>query len=308
MNAVQKQNQNAFKSMLEACSDRLASVLPKHITADRMIRTALVAANTNPAILNCTQESVISCLLKAGSLGLAVDGTIGSAYLVPYKSKCELIIGYRGLIDLARRSGQISTIGAHLVHANDTFSVRYGTDPDITHEPLLFGERGEVIGAYAVAKLTDGSTQAEFMTVGQIEDIRKRSKAGNNGPWKTDWGEMARKTVVRRLSKYLPLSAEIQTQLQSDDEVAGIIDVNVTAPPPPAIEEGQADAFDEEALEEELAAISAALDEAEEPGDLRPLIDRIKALPKENREAYQAAYVTRKAELAAAMKDEEGEG
>ena len=306
MNAVQKQNQNAFKSMLEACSDRLASVLPKHITADRMIRTALVAANTNPAILNCTQESVISCLLKAGSLGLAVDGTIGSAYLVPYGKKCELIIGYRGLIDLARRSGQISTIGAHLVHANDTFSVRYGTDPDITHEPELFGERGKVIGAYAVAKLTDGSTQAEFMTVGQIEDIRKRSKAGDNGPWVSDWGEMARKTVVRRLSKYLPLSAEIQTELQSDDEVAGIIDVSVTAPPAPALENAD-DVPDAAALEDEMSSISAALDDAQEPGDLRPLVDRIKALPKENREAYQAAYVTRKAELAAAMKDEGGE-
>lgn len=218
---------NTVKHFLDAMKDKMAEVLPKHMTADRLVKTALIALNKTPKIAECSQSSLAQSLMTAAELGLDVSGTLGSAYLIPYGQTCQLIVGYRGLIDLARRSGHISSIEAHIVHANDTFRVKLGTDSGIDHVPNFAGERGEAVAVYAVAKLTDGGIQFDVMTRDDVEKIRSKSRAGKSGPWVDHWNEMAKKTVVRRLCKYLPLSVEMEKamSLDADDETEVIRDV-----------------------------------------------------------------------------------
>lgn len=207
----------------------IAQVLPRHITPERVVKMALVAASRQPKLLSCTKESICKAIITASELGLDCSGTLGSGYIIPYGNEATFIPGYRGLIDLARRSGQISNIQAHVVYKQDFFEFELGTDMKLVHKPHIAANRDEskqaIVCAYAIAELTDGTRQIEVMTISQIEGIRKRSKAGNNGPWVTDFAEMARKTVVRRLCKYLPLSPELEKALQIDNENDGLIDV-----------------------------------------------------------------------------------
>jgi len=207
----------------------IAQVLPRHITPERVVKMALVAASRQPKLLSCTKESICKAIITASELGLDCSGTLGSGYIIPYGNEATFIPGYRGLIDLARRSGQISNIQAHVVYKQDFFEFELGTDMKLVHKPHIAADRDEtkaaIVCAYAIAELTDGTRQIEVMTISQIEGIRKRSKAGNSGPWVTDFAEMARKTVVRRLCKYLPLSPELEKALQIDNENDGLIDV-----------------------------------------------------------------------------------
>ena len=127
------------------------------------------------------------------------------------------MIGYRGMLDLARRSGAIVNIDARVVFAADEFDLLYGTETRILHKPKLSGDRGGVIGVYAVAQLQGGGSQVEYMSVEQVFAVRDASKAKDDGPWKTHFEEMAKKTVVRRLFKYLPVSVEALTAVGLDE-------------------------------------------------------------------------------------------
>lgn len=204
--------------MLTNRKDLIAAVLPKHMTPERLIKIASVAVARVPKLQQCTGLSLVNSVIKAAELGLDCSGTLGSAYLVPYKTECTLIIGYRGLIDLARRSGQILSIEARVVWTNDVFEVEYGLNPKLVHKPVIDGDSGDFRLVYAVAKLRDGGEQFDVMNYEDIRKIQKRSRAGDSGPWVTDFPEMARKTVVRRLCKYLPMSVEFQTAIASEDE------------------------------------------------------------------------------------------
>lgn len=224
------ENKHGLQSLVQQMQGAIADVLPRHVTPERVAKMALVAASRQPKLYECTRESLAKSLMTASELGLDCSGTLGSGYLVPYWNKnirareAQFIIGYRGLIDLARRSGQISQIEAHVVYENDDFDIQYGTDPCIVHRPNMDGEPGEMKCVYAVAVLRDGTKQTEVMTRSQIDGIMRRSSSkdqdGNPyGPWVTDYTEMARKTVVRRLCKYLPLSAEMETALAAEDSI-----------------------------------------------------------------------------------------
>lgn len=207
----------------------LKTVLPKHLTPERVVKMALVAASRQPLLFKCTKQSFLQSLMKSAELGLDCSGTLGRAYLVPYWNskisgyECQFIPGYQGLIELARRSGNIARIESRVVYAQDRFEVEYGLDQKLVHVPAMGAQRGEIQCVYAVAELTDGSRQIEIMTVDEINGIMARSKSkdkqGNNtGPWKTDYSEMARKTVIRRIAKYLPLSTELAKAFEADDE------------------------------------------------------------------------------------------
>lgn len=230
---VAREKLNTIGAMLEQRKQMIAQVLPRHIKADRLIKVALMAMNRQPELLNCTPASLFQSLMMAGQLGLEPDGVLGSAYLIPYGTNCTLIPGYRGLIDLARRSGQIKSIEAHLVRQGDKFECAFGLDPQLSHTPAFPGDEAylkneNIIGAYAVAKLVDGGEQFEVMSRAEIDAIRNRSKASKSGPWVTDFGEMARKTVVRRLFKYLPVSVEMASALELDnraDEGQNLVDL-----------------------------------------------------------------------------------
>lgn len=209
----------SLRNLLERARDRIAEVLPRHLTADRLLKTALIAANKNPALFDCSQASFVQSVMTAAELGLDCSGTLGSAYLVPYGKTCQLIIGYRGLMDLARRSGKISSITARVVREGDHFEVVEGVDATIIHRPNMAGTGTEkVTHVYAIARLPDGSVLFDWMTTAQVEKVRSRSRAGQSGPWVTDWDEMAKKTVVRRLCKYLPLSPEMESAMMQDTE------------------------------------------------------------------------------------------
>jgi recombination protein RecT len=211
-----------LRGMLERAKGSMAMIIPKHVTPERMIKLALVAASRTPRLLECTPESIVQGVMTSSQLGLDIGGPLGAAYLVPYKNKngkmeAQFIPGYRGLIDLARRSGQIMSIEARVVHEKDIFEFEYGLAPRLRHVPTPDAEPGKVMYAYAVARLKDSDPQVEVMTTRQLDGIRKRSRAANDGPWVTDTEEMYRKTVVRRLVKYLPMSVELATALELED-------------------------------------------------------------------------------------------
>ena len=193
----------------------IARVLPKHLTPERMVRIALTAIRRTPKLQQCSQESFFKAMLDLSAWGLEPDGR--RAHLIPYGSECQLIIDYKGLVELAMRSGQIATIHADVVCENDDFDFNLGK---ITRHRIEFRmERGEVYAAYCIVRFKDGAEKCEVMSRIEIEAIRKRSKAGKSGPWVTDWNEMAKKTVFRRCSKWLPLNAEIRDAFDRDDDV-----------------------------------------------------------------------------------------
>jgi len=213
----------------------LAKALPRHMKVERVIKTALGAVYRDPYLLQCSPKSIYLACMQACQLGLEPGSPLGAAYLVPFFDKhtkeyqCTLIPGYKGLIDLARRSGQIATIEAHVVYEKDHFDCSFGPAGTLVHRPVWTGERGEVIAAWAMARLTSTGYQVEVMTRSELDAIRASAKS-RSGPWVTHTAEMYRKTVVRRLCKYLPLSPELEAALTTDDHLYDTTTVEVEAP------------------------------------------------------------------------------
>lgn len=217
MAPAQQQGEPTLAQLIERMKPEIGRALPKHMNPDRMARIATTVLRQTPALARCTPESFLGALLTASQLGLE-PGPLGEAYLVPYGNTVTFIPGYRGLVKLAFQSGRVQTLQAHVVHENDDFEYCYGLTPDLRHKPFL-GDRGKPIAVYAAAVLKDGGAQFEVMSVADVEAIRRRSKASNNGPWKTDWSAMARKTVVKQLAKWLPLSTEFSDAVLRDGTV-----------------------------------------------------------------------------------------
>lgn len=218
--------QQTLKDLLEKASPSIAAVLPKHLTVARLTKVALSATARKPELLACTALSIVKAVMQGAELGLEVGGLLGEAYLVPYGDVATLIVGYRGMLKLARQSGMLSSIESHVVCERDTFELEYGLNPKLVHKPAMNGDPGAVVAAYAIARFKDGAIQVDVMTRAEIDAIRTRSKAGNSGPWVTDFPEMAKKTVVKRLCKYVPLSPELAKALEHE----AAIDEGVRSP------------------------------------------------------------------------------
>lgn len=205
---------------------QMALAMPKSMTPDRLTRIVMTECRKTPALMKCAPESFYGAVLQCAALGLEPGSALGHCYLLPFgngkdksgRPNAQLIIGYRGMIDLARRSGQIISLQAWTVHAQDTFNYQLGLNPDIEHVPASVADRGPVTHVYAVAKLKGGDVQFEVMSRAEIEKIRSASKAGNSGPWSSHWDEMAKKTVIRRLFKYLPVSIEAVRAVEIDEK------------------------------------------------------------------------------------------
>ena len=190
----------------------MAMALPEHISPQKISRVIMTEITKNPRLLKCSKESVLTSVMEACQLGLVPNSVQGLAYLIPYGTKCQLITGYKGLISLALQSGRLASIWGRIVREGDDFKYEEGTTPFIHHKPLI-GSRadkaGEVKGAYAIAKMKGGEdTQFEFLTLLDIERVKARSSSGNRGPWVDDYDQMAKKTAVRQLLKWLPLESE----------------------------------------------------------------------------------------------------
>jgi recombination protein RecT len=198
--------------------DAVSKALPKHLTPERFLRVAITALTKTPKLAQCDQASFFGALLTLSQYGLEPDGRC--AHLIPYGTTCQLILDYKGIVELVMRSGKVSKIHADVVCEADEFAYNLGEIQ--THKIDLRQPRGEVYAAYAMCLFKDGATACALMSKDEIEAIRARSKSGRSGPWVTDWNEMAKKTAFRRLSKWLPLSSEVRDLMEKDDDVIDI--------------------------------------------------------------------------------------
>ncbi len=212
---------STIQGMLQTYKGEIARALPKHMTADRMARVALTECRKTPALLKCRPESLFGAVIQAAQLGLEPGGALGHCYILPFGNEATFLVGYRGMIDLARRSGQIVTLEAHPVYDGDDFECSFGLSSDLKHIPDWNNpnrtDANNLRFVYAVAKLKDGGIQFDVMSRAEVDSIRGRSKAGRSGPWVTDYVAMALKTVIRRLFKYLPVSIELQIASNLDE-------------------------------------------------------------------------------------------
>ncbi|MFZ4440570.1 MAG: recombinase RecT [Syntrophales bacterium] len=233
----------------------IMKALPKHMTADKLIRVAMTSIQRNPKLMDCTQQSLLGCIMTSAALGLEPDPFLGQAYFVPYwntKKNCyeaQFMPGYRGYIALARRTGELQSVSSQVVYERDFFTLQYGLTEKLDHIPAD-GDRGDIKGAYVIFRYKDGAYSFDYMTYADIKAIAKRSKTYDEkknewtGPWATDEGEMCKKTVVKRHAKLTPMSVEFskasaledrahmgesQMDLLTDDAANTMIDMDAEA-------------------------------------------------------------------------------
>ncbi|MBK8233005.1 MAG: recombinase RecT [Candidatus Eisenbacteria bacterium] len=258
---------SSFKQMLERAMPSISAVLPRHLTPERVAKIATLAVSRSPLLLECTPTSIVQTVIISSQLGLEMGGPLGHAYPVPYWNsklnggnggrECQFVIGYKGIIELARRSGEVQSIEARIVREGDVFEYEI-TDAGtrLRHVPKLDGELGAWRLVYSIARLTgDTLPQIELMSRAQVLAIRDRvqrnARRKDEGPWFTDEEEMARKTVVKRLAKFLPLSVEkagdfraaVELDNRADGgendisglgfEAAEVVATEAAPPPPP---------------------------------------------------------------------------
>lgn len=227
---------NAIKHALESHKGQIEQAAGTYMTADRVTAIVLGAIQRNPQLLECTELSILKATRDGVSMGLEPGSLLGEFYLVPFrngktgKREATGIPGYRGLIALARRTGEIANIYAESVYSCcDVFEVERGLKPNLIHKPAYADERRDdpnnITFVYAVCQFKDGSTQFEVMSRNAIEKIRAKSKAANYGPWVDYFEEMAKKTVIRRLSKYLPMTTQMTKAIAMQERAeAGTFD------------------------------------------------------------------------------------
>lgn len=213
----------SLKDLIEARKGEIARVLPSVLPADQFTRLTLNALMNTKHLAECDMPSFYSAIMTCAQLGLKPNVN-GEGYLLPYfngKTKrynCQFIAGYKGLMILARRSGEIASIDAQTVYENDTFDLSYGFEPCLIHKPLLTGDRGAVKGFYAAVLLKDGGKNAYYMSVDDAKKYgTKYSKTFNNGPWQTDFEAMAKKSCLRQVLKYCPTSTDVQQAIDAED-------------------------------------------------------------------------------------------
>ena len=225
----------------------VAEVLPQVVKPARFVRVALTALMRTPQLLDCTKASLFRCMFDLAMYGIEPDGR--RAHLIPFKNRktqpptteCTLILDYKGIVELVRRSGEVSDIHADVVYEKDEWDFSYGSHQHLTHKPNLTAERGtrrNLIAAYSYVRLKDGSQTFMVLSSAEIEKSRKRSKTPDDGPWVTDYDEMAKKTAFRRHSKWLPLASETARKAVEQDEDA--VDVDAISTWSGMLEEGDA--------------------------------------------------------------------
>jgi recombination protein RecT len=204
-----------------AVIDAVARALPRGLDGmlDRLGRCLLTEFTKTPGLANCSQTSLIGCMVQAAQLGLEIGGPLGQAYLVPYGKEAQFQVGYRGLIALARRSGDVLHLSSQMVHEADEFDFSLGTDTAIRHKPALRG-RGTEIGCYAVIRTTNGGLDVEWMSVEELDEHRRRYTK-NNKAWESATNEMRRKTVLRRLLKRQTLAVDLLGRAMELDDQMG---------------------------------------------------------------------------------------
>ncbi len=220
-----EKKQTTMRAYIHKMEGEIKKALPSTITAERFMRMVFSAMSKNPQLEGTTPQSFLAAMMDAAQLGVEPNTPLGQAYLLPYKNKgvleCQFQLGYKGMIDLAYRSGNVVSIQAHEVCENDEFSYSFGLEPDLKHNPALH-DRGAVYCYYAIFKTKDGGFGFEVMSREDIEKHAKRyskSYGGSYSPWATNFDEMAKKTVLKRVLKYAPLHSDFMKAIKSDETI-----------------------------------------------------------------------------------------
>lgn len=267
-----------LKQLMDRSKKEIAAALPRHVTADRIMRIALTEARKTPKLLECDQLSFLGAVIQAAQLGLEPGSALGHCWLIPYGKEVNFQIGYRGMLELAMRSEKVSHISARAVFDGDEFEWEFGLSESLKHKPCP--NPGELTYVYCVLHLKNGCKMFDVMSREEVEKVRQSSKSGNNGPWKTHFVEMAKKSVIRRLFKYMPVSVELAKGISLDErDEAGLSQDNQTViettgaevkeSPINKAQALQAKLSEQEALEPEYEEVSpefeAALSETPDP-------------------------------------------
>lgn len=262
-----------FKDLVEHMKPKMAGLLPKHLTPDRIAKVLIVEASRTPALLECSTRSIAESIMLAAQLGLEPGGTLGHIYFIPFKDKrrrettCTPIIGYKGYLELARRSGEVARLDARVVYKGEPFKVDAGLKPDVTHSVRGDVDRTDdnIVAAYAVAILKDGSEYFEVLWKADVDRTRSRSRGGRTGPWVTDYARMARKTAIRALFNggCVPMSFELATAVDLDGDnphapdLGDVIDVDFSEIEKEEQEEAKTNGASMDKLREALPAEEA---------------------------------------------------
>jgi recombination protein RecT len=230
-NAVTTRNAEkpmTMQAYIQRMEGEIAKALPSVITPERFTRIVLSALSSTPKLQETTPKSFLGAMMQAAQLGLEPNTALGQAYLIPRNNRragtieCQFQIGYKGLIDLAYRSGEVITIQAHTVYSNDEFDYAYGLDPTLTHVPAK-ADRGEPIFFYAMYKTKDGGYGFYVMSMDDVQKHAKKYsesyKGGYSSPWQTNFEEMAKKTVLKQVLKYAPMKTDFARALSADETI-----------------------------------------------------------------------------------------
>lgn len=222
----------AMRGTLVKMQPEFAAALPPQIPVEKFIRTTLTAVQMNPELLGADRRSLLGACMKAAQDGLLLDGREAAPVIFNTKEgkKVQYMPMVGGILKKIRNSGELSSISAQVVYDKDQFEYELGDNESITHKPFLGSDRGKQIAVYAVAKTKDGAIYREVMSVSDVEKVRAASRAGKFGPWVDWWDEMAKKTVIRRMAKRLPSSADLDQVIANDNEASGFVQTERRAP------------------------------------------------------------------------------
>lgn len=232
-----KTNIDLIKDLYEGRKQEIAKMLNDVLAPDKLFMVAMTHVRKNPILAQCDRDSFVNALVESAQLGLDLNPALGYAYLVPKRKNdklyCEFQVGYRGLIYLATASGMVNDIFAQIVYDKEEFKIEYGLHPLIKHIPKPPSERGDIIGAYAVARLKNGVERFEYLWQEEIEKIKKKSESLKSdkpqfSPWNTSEEEMIKKTATRRLGKWVPLSPHLTSAAVVDEYRENGIEIDVT--------------------------------------------------------------------------------
>jgi recombination protein RecT len=235
------------------------TALPSAIPADRFIRTVVTAVQMQPELLEADRRTLMSACMKAAQDGLLLDGREAGLSVYKDRKNGGVTVAYMpmvgGILKKIRQSGEISSIRAHVVYEGDQFEYELGDEERIIHKPNLAKQGGNPLAVYAIAKFRDGDIQREVMSHGQVQKIRAKATGIGKACWDTEWGEMAKKTVIRRLAKRLPSSNDLDQVLQSDNALSqGTVQVAVIDEQPAQPAAIEADPVTVAALNRQIAA------------------------------------------------------
>lgn len=256
-----KAEKKTMQAYIKAMEPAIKKALPSVITPERFTRMVLSALSATPKLAECSPQSFLAAMMTAAQLGVEPNTALGQAYLLPYRNhgnmECQFQLGYKGLIDLAYRSGEVSVIQAHTVYENDVFEYELGMDPKLRHVPAK-ADRGEAVAYYAMFKTKDGGYGFEVMSVDDVQRHAQRySKSYGSGssPWRSNFDEMAKKTVLKRALKYAPLKSDFVRGVAQDETIKAELSDEMYAVPDETVFEAEGEEIDSTSVDTETGEV-----------------------------------------------------